>query len=108
MCEALKGKTMNESNPTVEFLIRLRKIDKQGITLRDTLMLYMVIGNPGITGLDLGKAVGFGHRSSVDSNIRRLIRLGLIEDRRERFGQAIPNDLHITSKGMEFWNSIKP
>ena len=37
MCEALKGKTMNESNPTVEFLIRLRKIDKQGITLRQHL-----------------------------------------------------------------------
>lgn len=99
---------MAETNPAIEFLIRLRKIDKQGITVRDTLMLYILIGNPGMTGLDLGKAVGFGHRSSVDSNIRRLLRHGLIEDRRERFGQAIPNDLHITPKGMEFWNSIKP
>lgn len=99
---------MGESNPAIEFLIRLRKIDKQGITVRDTLMLYILIGNPGMTGLDLGKATGFGNRSSVDSNIRRLIRHGLIEDRRERFGQAIPNDLHITPKGMEFWNSIKP
>jgi DNA-binding MarR family transcriptional regulator len=96
------------SSPTVGFLIRLRKIDKQGLTLRDTLMLYAIISNPGMAGLDLGKAIGMEHRSSVDSNIRRLIRQGMIEDRRVKHGRAIPNDLHITAKGMEFWNSIKP
>ena len=53
-------------------------------------MLYAIISNPGMAGLDLGKAIGMEHRSSVDSNIRRLIRQGMIEDRREREGRAIP------------------
>ena len=99
---------MAENTPTVDFLIRLRKIDKQGMTLRDTLLLYIVLGNPGMSGLDLGKAIGFGHRSSIDSNIRRMIRLGMIEDHRERHARAIPNNLHATEAGKAFWESIKP
>ena len=70
--------------PTVELLLRLRKIDKSGLTARDVLLLCTIISNPGINGWDAGRKIGLAERSSVTFGMNRLIKRDFIEDRREQ------------------------
>jgi DNA-binding MarR family transcriptional regulator len=100
---------MNEErNVTVDFLINLRKIDKRSLTVRDILILYVVMENPGISGIDITKKLGIKDRSAIASNLRRLERESYIEDRREIRSKAVPTMLHVLPRGVEFWNEIKP
>lgn len=99
---------MIKYSPTVTFLMILKKMDKARLTVRDALVIYIVMTDPGIDGLGVAKKLNFEHRSSVTSNVARLILEGLIEDRREKRGQAISSILHITDKGRAFWDDIKP
>lgn len=94
----------------VEFLLRLRKIDKSGLTCRDILLLYTIIANPGINGWDAGRKIGVAERSSVTFGMNRLIKRGFIEDRREQnlVGKGVPNRLYALPAGVEFWNDLKP
>lgn len=96
------------TDPVVDFLIRLRKIDKLGLTARDVLMLYTIIARPGISGIDAANAIGIKFRSGVAPGIGRLIRAGFIEDRREQARKANPAQLHPLPEGEAFWNDIKP
>jgi DNA-binding MarR family transcriptional regulator len=99
----------NQILPSVtEFLVRLRKIDKHALTVRDVLVLYVVIENPGIAGNEITNKLGLENRSSISSNILRLIREGYIEDHREVRRKANPAILHALPKGLAFWNDIKP
>jgi DNA-binding MarR family transcriptional regulator len=100
----------NESSPnvTVDFLVRLRKIDKRTLTVRDVLVLYAVIENPGIAGNDVSHKLGLDNRSSIASNLLRLQREGYIEDRREVRRKANPAILHVLPAGIAFWDDIKP
>lgn len=95
--------------PTVEFLLRLRKIDKSGLTARDVLLLYTIISNPGINGWDAGRKIGLAERSSVTFGMNRLIKRHFIEDRREQnlVGKGIPNRFYVLPAGIEFWNELK-
>lgn len=95
------------SNATVDFLLKLKVIDRRGLTARDILGLYIVISNPGINGLDFARTLNIENRSAVDSNIRRLITQGLIEDRRAKNRKAEPNSLHVLPAGVDFWNELK-
>lgn len=95
-------------SPTVEFLVRLRKIDKHGLTHRDAIILYTVINNPGISGVEIVDKLGLVNRSGIASNINRLIRCHFIEDRREMARKASPAVLHALPAGMAFWDEIKP
>jgi len=99
---------MTEPNATVEFLVRLKKIDKRGLTCRDVLVIYTIIHNPGCSGVELADKIGAGTHSNIVSNIRRLIRVGFMEDRRKEFKKAQPSSLHILPAGVEFWNELKP
>lgn len=94
---------------TVEFMLRLRKIDKSRLTVRDVLLLYTIISNPGINGWDAGRKIGLNDRSSVTFALARMIRRGLIEDRREPglVGKGVPNQLHALPAGIEFWSEIR-
>lgn len=94
-------------SPTVEFLVRLRKIDKAVLTARDVLLLYTIISNPGINGWDAGKMIGIAERSSVQFGLARMIKRGLIEDRREVEHKGVPNRLYALPAGIEFWNELK-
>lgn len=94
-------------NATVAFLVRLRKMDKRALTVRDVLVLHTVIANPGISGIAIQQAFNYGSRSAVTSNIARLIKHGLIEDRRTEFKQAHPVILHALPAGIEFWAELK-
>jgi len=89
------------------FLKRLRMIEARGLHVRDVLMLDAVHKDPGINGKDLGLASGFPERSHVQAAIHRLIKLGLIEDRRRYVGKAVPNELYETAAARQFWEDLK-
>lgn len=93
---------------TEAFLVRLRKIDMHGLTIRDPIILYAIIVSPGISGMEIVKKIGLKDHSSVALNIQRLIRCGFIEDRREMARKAAPAILHALPAGVAFWNEIKP
>lgn len=93
-------------SPTVTFMMRLRKIDKAGITPRDFIGLYAIYTHPGCNGNDVTKMVGHEERSGMQSGFHRMIRLGLIEDRRERVSKAVPTVFYITEKGKQLLDEI--
>lgn len=95
-------------NVTFDFLVNLRKIDKRSLTVRDILILYVIIENPGCSGVEITNKLGIKDRSAIASNLRRLEREGYIEDRREKRTKAISAILHVMPAGTEFWNEIKP
>lgn len=100
---------INQISPNVtSFLVKLRKADKRGLTLRDILVLYAVMERPGASGLDIATKLGIQDRSAIASNLARLERAGFIEDRREVHGRAIPAILHVLPAGVAFWDEIKP
>lgn len=93
---------------TLDFLVKLRRIDQRTLTVRDVLVLYAVKENPGIDGVSLAHKLGLPDRSSIASNVHRLEREGYIEDRREQHRKANPAIFHVLPKGLEFWDEIKP
>lgn len=93
---------------TLDFLLRLRKIDKHTLTVRDVLVLYCIIENPGIAGNEIAVKLGLENRSSIASNLLRLIREGYVEDHRTVRRKANPAVMHVLPKGLSFWNEIKP
>jgi len=95
-------------NGTLDFLVNLRKIDKRSLTVRDILILYVIIESPGISGIEITTKLGIRERSAIASNLRRLEREGYIEDRREIRSKAVPAVLHALPRGIEFWDEIKP
>ena len=94
--------------PEVDFLIRLRKIDLHGLSHRDVIILYTIIRNPGISGVEICDKIGLKNRSNVTLNITRLARMGFVEDRREMARKANPAVLHALPPGIAFWDEIKP
>lgn len=99
---------MSMSPNDTQFLVRLRKIDIRGLTVRDVLVLYAIMANPGSAGLDIATKLGVRDRSAIASNLLRLEREGLIEDRRLQRKKAVSGILHVLPAGIEFWNEIKP
>jgi len=88
-------------------LRQLQVIDRERLTVRDTLVLYLVIETPGMCGQDIQKKLGFTNRSAVHSQFARLIKHGMIVDLREREAQAVPSRYYATDKGKEFWGAIE-
>lgn len=93
---------------TAQFLVRLRKVDLRGLTVRDVLVLYAIIRQPSISGIEVTNKLGLPDRSAIASNLLRLEREGYIEDRREVRSKANPAILHPTQRGLDFWEEIKP
>ncbi len=99
---------MSMSPSVTDYLIKLRKVDLQGLTVRDVLVLYAIMSHGGSSGLDISNKLGFKDRANVASNLQRLERHGFIEDRRLTRSKAVPAILHALPAGIEFWNEIKP
>lgn len=95
-------------SPAAHFLVKLRKIDKRVLTVRDVLILYTIIQQPGISGIDISTKLGLSDRSAVASNLLRLEREGYVVDHREVRSKANAAILHATPKGIEFWEELKP
>lgn len=93
---------------TADFLVKLRKVDKRGLTVRDVLVLYVIITHPGCSGIEVTNKLGLPDRSAVASNLLRLEREGYTTDHREVRSKANPAILHPLPKGIEFWDEIKP
>lgn len=98
----------HQTSATADFLIRLRKIDKRTLTVRDVQILYAVIKTPGISGVEIATKLGFKDRSAISTNVHRLAREGYIEDRREVRRKANPASFHVLPAGIAFWDDIKP
>lgn len=67
---------------TPEFLQRLRKIDKAGLTARDVLILHFLTVNPGSNGNDIVRALNVPQASSIKLCMKRLAKSNFVEDRR--------------------------
>ncbi len=100
--------TENKTFPNVTFLIALKTIDAAGMTARDVLLLYVIMAHPGIHGKGASEKLQVPTRSTIQNALDRLIRLGMIEDRRLEHNRVTPNILYATSKGIAFWNDLKP
>lgn len=98
----------DQLSPAAHFLVKLRKIDKRTLTARDVLILYTIIQQPGISGIDISTKLGLSDRSAVASNLLRLEREGYIVDHREVRSKANAAILHATKHGLEFWEELKP
>lgn len=95
-------------NATVDFLTRLKALDKSGFTPRDVLVLYTIINKPGCSGVDICNTLGIEHHCNIRCNLQRMQRFGLIEDLRPVGAKAVPS-VHIPLQaGHDFWESIKP
>lgn len=99
---------MAASSLAVDFLVRLKRIDRHRMTVRDVLFLYTVINNPGINGLEGARSIGVKERSGIVRNIERLIKFNMIEDRREVAEKAIANRLYPLPAGIAFWEALRP
>lgn len=84
----------------------LRGIDRKGLTVRDGVVLKAVLDYPGCCGQDIQLRLGFANRSAVAGNLHRLIKRGLVEDRRTREAQAVPSIYHPTDAGIVFWHDL--
>lgn len=91
-----------------EFLLRLRTIDKRGLTVRDILLLYYFMSHPGNSGADVCHALGIDHRSNIQLCLKRLFKAGFLEDRRAEFSKRVVGRLYTTPAGAAFWEEIKP
>lgn len=94
--------TKSSLKPTVEFMAKLRIIDRSGLKVRDVIVLWAVREQPGMMGRELAMKIGLESRSNVQDQMARLIARGLIEDRRPTKDQQTPNDLHILDAGRQF------
>jgi DNA-binding MarR family transcriptional regulator len=93
---------------TVDFMLRLKKIDAGGHSVRDVFVLWAVKQEPGLMGRELAHKLGYKTRSNVQNRIGHLIQAGLLEDRRVRKSNLTPNDLHITPAGEQFLRDVVP
>lgn len=84
----------------------LARLDQEGFTLRDMLVLAVLIGRPGICGQDVQHDMEFLNRSAVVGNLNRLIRRGLVEDRRTQIKQAVPSIYWPTEDGVSLWQEL--
>lgn len=107
----MSGENISQSHivsPLIDFLMRLKKIERAGMTGRDLMLLYAVISKPGINGQHLANSINIGNRSAIDANIARLIKLGYVEDRRVLVQKATPQVLVPTELGHLTWEAIRP
>lgn len=91
-----------------DFMLRLKKIDAGGHTVRDVFILWAVARDPGLMGRELATKLGYKTRSAVQNRIGHLIQAGLLEDRRAKISQLTPNDLYITPAGEKFLAEVVP
>jgi DNA-binding MarR family transcriptional regulator len=101
---------MTVTSPVVDFLVRLHRIDKCGLKARDILILYTVISNPGISGIDIAHKLGIPERSHIQNALYRMEKVGLIEDRRspEHRRKANPAMFFALEAGQKLWDDLRP
>lgn len=98
--------------PAVDFMVRLKLMDRSLVTTRDAICLWAIKSNPGTAGRELALKLGYAARSSIEFNVARLVRLGYIQDRRENVDplkpRLTPNSFYITPDGDAFLDELLP
>lgn len=94
--------------PTMDFLVRLRKIDDAGLKVRDALVLWAIAREPGMMGREVAMKLGYKSRSNVQDCVKRLMIAKFVEDRRPVVNQMTPNDLYILPAGETFLADLVP
>jgi DNA-binding MarR family transcriptional regulator len=95
-------------NPTIDFFVRLRKIDDLDLKPRDVMVLWSVARQPGQMGQEIAKKIGYPTRSNIQDGIRRLLTGGYMEDRRVTHNQHTPSQYHLLAKGAALLDEIVP
>lgn len=94
---------------TFAFLVRLLKMHKIGMRPREVVILYTIIANPGISGIDIARKLGIPERSHIQHALGILEKHGLVEDRRPEKDRrkANPAKFHPLPAGETLWNDLK-
>lgn len=87
-------------SPYVRLVRFTRRMHDGRVTPRDVLLLMEIANRPGINGVELAAAIGAGKQ--VFDGVQRLLRMKLIEDRRERRMWAASQRLVILPAGKTF------
>lgn len=92
-----------------EFLVRLLKMHKLGIRPRELVILYTIINNPGISGIDIARKLGIPERSHIQHALAVLEVRKFIEDQRPEKDRrkANPAKFHSLPAGDALWNDLK-
>lgn len=93
---------------TIDFLVRLKTLDRSGLKVRDVLVLWAVSRDDGLMGREVAMKLGYKSRSNVQDCVSRLIDHGMIEDRRTKRNNQTPNDLYILPAGEKFLADVVP
>jgi DNA-binding MarR family transcriptional regulator len=94
--------------PSIDFLSRLKRIDNHDLKGRDILVLWGIARENGVMGQEIAHKLGYKERSNIQHSINRLLRHGLIEDRRPAINHMTPNELYVTPAGTELLTEIVP
>lgn len=95
-------------NATIDFLLRLKKLDGTSLSPRCIIVLWALKVEGGQMGQELAHKLGYKTRSNLQDTIRTLINEGYIEDRRVKMNNQTPNDLWILPKGEQFLADVVP
>lgn len=93
---------------TIEFMLKLRRIEDAGLITRDVQILWACRARPGMMGRELQLMLAYASRSLLQVRLRILEENGLLEDRRAKDGkrQRAPNRLFITPPGEQFLDKL--
>lgn len=92
--------------PILSLMVKMKMLDKAELVPRDILSIWFIHDNPGTNGTDLFRKLGYPTRSAVQSSVNRIVREGYVDDRRVRVAKMIPNILHLTPKGLKFYQEF--
>lgn len=95
-------------NATMDFFVRLRRIDDLNLKPRDIMVLWSVARSPGSMGQEIAKKLGYPTRSNIQDGIRRLLSGGYMEDRRKVANQHTPSQYHLLPPGAALLDEIVP
>jgi DNA-binding MarR family transcriptional regulator len=103
--EAIQSRPVSDSKISIT-LVLLKRLDALRLHPRDAVVLYYVLRNPGSSRTDIAAALGLNAEVNVRLPTQRLIRQGLLEDRRPAERRLVASLLHVTPKGEQVWQEL--
>lgn len=94
------------SKERIRFVKNLHLLDRADFRVRDMVILFAIIHNPGISITGIRERVGYEFNTYIYRPVRRLMKRGLIEDRRPVVAKSRECDFHATEKGIAFFDSL--
>lgn len=95
-----------KDNKVPVILVTLKRLDVMRLHARDAAVLYYVFRNPGANRKEIAAALGLNAEVNVRLPVQRLVRMGLIEDRRPSHARLVSSLLHVTDAGVKAWEDL--